>query len=367
MQLALKEVNYTVAGKKIEVVKGSSDASPESARQGRPQAGRAGRRAGPDRAAVRLGGHRGQGLRQDAAQGDLPQRLLGRAGHDPDSARPRTSSASRPTACNGWPASATTSTTRRASRRSPSWRRIIPSRTARWKASCCPSARLGGHVPVQGLGADRQQGLLVGHRRAFPDDVDAILVVLGGADAINFLTQYQQAGGTLPLIGGSITADQTVLGTKGQQRKAVLGMPSAGPDGRRLGRPEVEGLHGRIQEGLPGRLPLSVAVRRRLLREHQGGAPGAAAGQRRPFGRRRQIPRGSVEADLRHPDRPGQARPEPQRHRGHLRHRSGRGTRTAALFNKVVSIAKDVDETLGEPEAEFLKLGPASRDNPDCK
>ena len=31
MQLALKEVNYTVAGKKIEVVQGSSDASPESA------------------------------------------------------------------------------------------------------------------------------------------------------------------------------------------------------------------------------------------------------------------------------------------------------------------------------------------------
>ena len=55
------------------------------------------------------------------------------------------------------------------------------------------------------------------------------MVVLGGADAINFLTQYQQGGGTLPLIGGSITADQTVLGTKGQQRKAVVGMPSAGP------------------------------------------------------------------------------------------------------------------------------------------
>ena len=31
---------------------------------------------------------------------------------------------------------------------------------------------------------------------AMPDDIDAIYVVLGGADAVNFLTQYQQAGGT---------------------------------------------------------------------------------------------------------------------------------------------------------------------------
>src|SRR6202035_4196029 len=45
----------------------------------------------------------------------------------------------------------------------------------------------------------------------------------------NFLTQYQQAGGTAPLIGGSITVDQTVLGTKGKQRDYVVGTPSAGP------------------------------------------------------------------------------------------------------------------------------------------
>src|SRR5262249_27629448 len=64
---------------------------------------------------------------------------------------------------------------------------------------------------------------------AIPDDVDAIYVALGGADAINFLTQYQQSGGSLPLIGGSITVDQTVLGSKGQLRKQVLGTPAAGP------------------------------------------------------------------------------------------------------------------------------------------
>ena len=64
---------------------------------------------------------------------------------------------------------------------------------------------------------------------AIPDDVDAIYVALGGADAVNFLTQYQQAGGTAPLIGGSITVDQTVLTAKGKLRDVLIGTPSAGP------------------------------------------------------------------------------------------------------------------------------------------
>ena len=64
---------------------------------------------------------------------------------------------------------------------------------------------------------------------AIPDKVDAIYVALGGADGVNFLTQYQQAGGTAPLIGGSITVDQTVLGTQGKQRDYVIGTPAAGP------------------------------------------------------------------------------------------------------------------------------------------
>ena len=64
---------------------------------------------------------------------------------------------------------------------------------------------------------------------AIPDDVDAVYVALGGADAVNFLTQYQQAGGTAPLVGGSITVDQSVLGVQGTLRDTVIGMPAAGP------------------------------------------------------------------------------------------------------------------------------------------
>ena len=64
---------------------------------------------------------------------------------------------------------------------------------------------------------------------AIPDKIDAIYVALGGADGINFLTQYQQAGGKAPLIGGSITADQSVLSSSGKTRDFVIGMASGGP------------------------------------------------------------------------------------------------------------------------------------------
>ncbi len=93
-----------------------------------------------------------------------------------------------------------------------------------------PFCRLGGKAP-----ANARFWVPIGNKdyssviAALPDDVDAIFVALGGADAVNFLTQYQRAGGELPLVGGSITVDQSVLGSKGKIRKTVIGTPSAGP------------------------------------------------------------------------------------------------------------------------------------------
>jgi branched-chain amino acid transport system substrate-binding protein len=60
-------------------------------------------------------------------------------------------------------------------------------------------------------------------------DVDAIYVGLGGADALNFLNQYQQAGGNAKLIGGSIMVDQSILSSKGKAKEALTGVNAAGP------------------------------------------------------------------------------------------------------------------------------------------
>ncbi len=36
------------------------------------------------------------------------------------------------------------------------------------------------------------------------------------------------------------------------------------------------------------------------------------------------------------------------------------------LYNKLIKVVPQVNQTLGIPEAEFLKLGKAGRDNPSC-
>jgi branched-chain amino acid transport system substrate-binding protein len=62
-----------------------------------------------------------------------------------------------------------------------------------------------------------------------PKDVDALMVVLGGADAVNFLNQYEAAGGDKPIMGGSITVSQDVLNYRGKRRESLVGTLSAGP------------------------------------------------------------------------------------------------------------------------------------------
>jgi len=88
--------------------------------------------------------------------------------------------------------------------------------------------RLGGKVPLKAwvpLGAKDYSSVIA----RIPKDVDALLVILGGADAVNFLTQYENAGGDLPMMGGSITVSQDVLNYKGKRRDSLVGTISAGP------------------------------------------------------------------------------------------------------------------------------------------
>lgn len=88
--------------------------------------------------------------------------------------------------------------------------------------------RLGGKVPLKAwvpLGGKDYSSVIA----RIPKDVDALLVVLGGADAVNFLTQYENAGGDKPMLGGSITVSQDVLNYRGKRRDSLVGTISAGP------------------------------------------------------------------------------------------------------------------------------------------
>jgi branched-chain amino acid transport system substrate-binding protein len=86
----------------------------------------------------------------------------------------------------------------------------------------------GGKVPVKAwvpLGGKDYSSVIA----RIPKDVDALLVVLGGADAVNFLNQYEAAGGDKPMMGGSITVSQDVLNYRGKKRDSLVGTLSAGP------------------------------------------------------------------------------------------------------------------------------------------
>ncbi|RYF17857.1 MAG: ABC transporter substrate-binding protein [Comamonadaceae bacterium] len=86
----------------------------------------------------------------------------------------------------------------------------------------------GGKVPVKAwvpLGGKDYSSVIA----RIPKDVDALLLVLGGADAVNFLNQYENAGGDKPILGGSITVSQDVLNYRGKKRDSLVGTLSAGP------------------------------------------------------------------------------------------------------------------------------------------
>lgn len=88
--------------------------------------------------------------------------------------------------------------------------------------------KAGGRVPVKAwvpLGGKDYASTIA----RIPADVDALLLVLGGADAVNFLNQYEASGGDKPILGGSITVSQDVLNYRGKKRDSLVGTLSAGP------------------------------------------------------------------------------------------------------------------------------------------
>ena len=294
-RLALEEVNGMAAGKKIEIVKGSSDASPDSAVTRRPQAGRAGRRArslvGP------LSGDEGLAVKDYAkTQPDVTFINGTSAAQDTTLRDPAPNFFRFSTDGAQWMAGLGTYAFN-----DKGYKKVATvaedysfpyTQVFGFMAEFC---KAGGHVPSKSwvpIGNKDFSSVIA----AIPDDVDAIYVALGGADGVNFLTQYQQAGGTAPLIGGSITVDQTVLTSKGKLRD-VRGRHALGrPDRRHQRHAGLEGVRRGLQDSSPDALPVAVAVRAWLLRQHEGGAAGARPGRRRCLRRRRQAARGAGEA-----------------------------------------------------------------------
>lgn len=60
-------------------------------------------------------------------------------------------------------------------------------------------------------------------------EADAIYIALDGSNTANFLEKYWQDGGQLPIIGGSVTFDPTLLSANDLSQSRLLGAISASP------------------------------------------------------------------------------------------------------------------------------------------
>ncbi|MCR9213703.1 MAG: ABC transporter substrate-binding protein [Proteobacteria bacterium] len=229
-----------------------------------------------------------------------------------------------------------------------------------------PFCRLGGKAP-----ADARFWVPIGNKdyssviAALPDDVDAIFVALGGADAVNFLTQYEQSGGDLPLVGGSITVDQSVLGSKGNIRKSIIGTPSGGPMSDTWDDPRwdafVKTYQGMFPDGFPSPSLFAHAyyinTKAALLALNEvngdlsdGEKKFRAALSKLSF----ETPTGMVSVDER---------------------RNGIADiflteviegPDGNLVNKTIKVIPQVNQTLGVSYDKFLEYGQVSRENPKC-
>jgi branched-chain amino acid transport system substrate-binding protein len=198
-----------------------------------------------------------------------------------------------------------------------------------------------------------------------PRDVDAIYVLLGGSDAVNFFTQYYQSGGKAAIIGGSVTVDQHVLSTQGGFQKNLVGIISAGPTAASNPDPNWKEFSDRYRKRFPDGFPSPsvfatgyyIATKAALaaieqvkgdLGENQAKLQQALAGIKL------ETPTGLVTLD------------ENRQAIADIFVTEIALDSDGKLFNKLVSVSKAVNQTLGHSRSEFLALGTPSRDNPAC-
>jgi branched-chain amino acid transport system substrate-binding protein len=226
-----------------------------------------------------------------------------------------------------------------------------------------PFCKAGGHVVKKffvPIGTKDFSSVIA----AIPDNIDAIYVVLGGADSVNFLTQYQQAGGQAPLIGGSVTVDQTILGSKGKIHDVVIGTPSAGPiadDNKTAAWEKFVAEYKKQPNAFPspslfahGYYVNMTALLTALGKVNADVADGGGKLRTTLASLVLETPTGKVSLDKNRNAIADEFLTEVAK--------NADGT----LYNKLIKVVPQVNQTLGIPEAEFLALGKASRDNPSC-
>ncbi len=201
---------------------------------------------------------------------------------------------------------------------------------------------------------------------SIPDDVDALFVALGGADAVNFLTQYSQAGGEKPIIGGSITIDQSILDSKGPFKKLLVGAPAGTPTVGDYDGDEWKAFTASYTEAFPDGFSapsifahhyyMSAKAAMLALDEVDGDLSDDQAAFRAALN------------DLTFTTPTGGTMRLDKNRNGVIDNfvTEVYEREDGSLGNRVVKVVRDVDQLLGQDEDVFLASGPVSRDNPSC-
>jgi branched-chain amino acid transport system substrate-binding protein len=363
LELALKERNYTAGGKKIELITGSSDASPDSAVN----------------AARKLVENDGVQILVGPLSGDEGLAVKNYAKTQP-----------QVTFING------TSAAQDTTLRDPADNFFrFTTDGAQWQAGLGEYAfNEKGYKKVVTIAEDysfpytQVLGFMLGYCKAggkvvdkfwvpignkdfstivasIPDDIDAVYVALGGADAVNFLTQYQQGGGDKPMIGGSITVDQTILGSEGPRKTYLVGTPSAGPIADNWDNPKWKAFIAAYKEAYPDGFPSpslfahGYYVETKAMLDALEAVGGDLSDGQKKF--RETLTHMEVDTPT------GWVKLDKNRNAvADIFLTEVAQGEDGNLYNKVVKVIPQVTQTLGTPEQEFLALGPVGRDNPQC-
>lgn len=198
-----------------------------------------------------------------------------------------------------------------------------------------------------------------------PDKVDAVYVMLGGADAVNFLTQYDQSGNKAPLIAGSNLVDQTVLSAKGPFRNRLVGIPSAHMVADGIDDPKYQAFVAKYKKRFPDGLTAPSApfyayyIATQAVIEALNQVKGDLSGDEAKFRAALAKVKLDTAAGTVSLDENRQAIANI-----YVTEVAQRGD--GALYNKVVKVVPGVNQTLGQPRDAFVARGVPSRDNPAC-
>lgn len=366
MEAALKEAGYTAGGYKIEFIKGSSDASPDSAL-------RAARKlVEQDKVAVLVGPLSGsEGLAvKDYAKSQPGITFL----NGTSAAQDTTLRDPAPNFYRFW--------TEGAQwmyglgdylLKDKGWKKVAAIGEdysfmhTQFFGFALPYCSGGGKIVKRfwvPLGTKDYASIIA----ALPSDIDAIWLGLGGGDAVNFLNQYQQAGGTTPLIGASITVDQSIINSKGRAREALKGTPSAGPQAdtwdnaawNRWVKLYQDSFPADQRFPTPGLFATGYYISMKAVIEGLNAVKGDLSGDQKAL--KDWLAKAKIDSPV------GTITLDENRQAIAVNFvtevAEGPG---GNLVNKVVKVTEPVNQTLGMPRDQFLALGVVGRDNPKCE